>query len=244
MTPPRGSTAPLTLPLGTIAAAAVTAVVTDRTADLVRLADRHTVDTLVALAAGVIGVGVGAWLTGSLLLATSCLAARLMGRSWRRGERAVQRWAPRAVRRALVSAMAAGMGLGLGGVAQAATVDPATVDLGWTVTTARTPDTGATSPTHAVSAANEVRGAGPAVPKTSVAGDDHVVGPGDTLWSIAAEHLAPDADDVTIAREWPAWYAANVGTIGSDPNLLRPGQVLHPPQPISSDARVTSEGVS
>ena len=244
MTPPRGSTAPLTLPLGTLAAAAVTAVMVDRTADLARLADRPTVDTLVALAAGVIGAAVGAWLTGSLLLATSCLAARLLGRSWRRGERVVQRWAPRAVRRALVSAMAAGMGLGLGGVAQAAAVDPATVDLGWTVTTARTDDTRATSPTHAVSAANEVRGAGPAVPKAGVAGDDRVVSPGDTLWSIAAEHLEPDADDAAIAREWPAWYAANVGTIGSDPNLLRPGQVLHAPRSTPPDSPLAGESVS
>lgn len=244
MTSPRGSTAVLTLPLGTIATAAVTAVVTDRTADLARLADGHTVDTLVALAAGVVGTGVGVWLTGSLLLATCCLATRVMGRSWRRGERAVERWAPRVVRRALVSAMAAGIGLGLGGVAQAATVDPATVDLGWTVTTGRTADPGPTSSTRAVSAVSDVQKAGTAAPKASAAGDDHVVGPGDTLWSIAAAHLASDADDIAIAREWPAWYTANIGTIGSDPNLLRPGQVLHPPQPTSPDARVAGESAS
>ncbi len=234
MTRPRGSTAPLALPLGTIAAAAVTVALVGRSADLAQLTDRPTVDTLVALAASVIGACVGAWLTGSLLLATSCLAARLVGRSWRRGERAVQRWAPRAVRRALVSAVAAGVGLSLGGVAQAATVDPATVELGWTVTTTRTADTAPSSPTPPVSTVSEVRrdsGAAPATSRPSAG--DHIVRSGDTLWSIAAAHLPPGADDAAIARAWPAWYSANVGTVGGDPNLLKPGQVLRPPHATS-----------
>ena len=234
MTRPRGSTAPLALPLGTIAAAAVTVALVGRSADLARLADRPTVDTLVALAASVIGACVGAWLTGSLVLATSCLAARLVGRSWRRGECAVQRWAPRAVRRALVSAVAAGVGLSLGGVAQAATVDPATVELGWTVTTTRTADTAASSPTPPVSTVSEVRRDSSAAPATSLpSAGDHIVRSGDTLWSIAAAHLLPGADDAAIARAWPAWYSANVGTVGSDPNLLKPGQVLRPPRATS-----------
>ena len=247
MTRPRRSTAPLALPLGTIAAAAVTMALVDRSTDLARLAAHPTVDTLVALAASVIGACVGVWLTVSLLLATSCLAARLVGRSWRRGERAVQSWAPRAVRRALVSAVAAGVGLGLGGVAQAATIDPATVDLGWTVTTARTADTGVASSTHAVSTVGEVRRASTPESTRSVStAGDHLVHPGDTLWSIAAEHLVPGADDAAIARAWPSWYAANVATIGGDPNLLRPGQVLHPPRTTSAatDDQAAGESAS
>jgi hypothetical protein len=52
---------------------------------------------------------------------------------------------------------------------------------------------------------------------------------GDTLWDIAARHLGPGAPDAGIALEWPRWYEANKGTIGPDPDVLRPGQVLLPP---------------
>lgn len=59
---------------------------------------------------------------------------------------------------------------------------------------------------------------------------DHVVvQSGDTLWSIAAEHLGEDAADAQIAAEWPRWYAANRATIGDDPSELRPGMVLELP---------------
>ncbi len=49
---------------------------------------------------------------------------------------------------------------------------------------------------------------------------------GDTLWSIAARHLSPDAGPAQVAAAWPAWYAANTVTIGPDPDLILPGQVL------------------
>lgn len=54
---------------------------------------------------------------------------------------------------------------------------------------------------------------------------------GDTLWDIAARHLGPDATPAQIAAEWPRWHAANRAVIGSDPGLIRPGQVLTPPTP-------------
>lgn len=57
----------------------------------------------------------------------------------------------------------------------------------------------------------------------------YVVHRGDALWNIAARHLGPDATAADIAREWPRWYAANRAVIGADPNLLRPGEVLHAP---------------
>jgi LysM domain len=57
----------------------------------------------------------------------------------------------------------------------------------------------------------------------------YVVRRGDTLWDIAARHLGPTASDAEIARDWPRWYAANRAVIGSDPNLLRPGQLLGAP---------------
>ena len=53
-----------------------------------------------------------------------------------------------------------------------------------------------------------------------------VVVRGDTLWDIAARHLGPAATPAQIAAAWPAWYAANAATIGPDPGLIRPGQVL------------------
>lgn len=56
------------------------------------------------------------------------------------------------------------------------------------------------------------------------------VQPGDTLWSLCAEHLGPYATDVEIAKEWPRWYEANRQVIGADPNLLLPGQVLRIPE--------------
>jgi hypothetical protein len=52
---------------------------------------------------------------------------------------------------------------------------------------------------------------------------------GDSLWSIAAAHLGPDATAAQIARQWPRWYAENRGVIGADPTLIRPGQQLRPP---------------
>ncbi|WP_159707531.1 LysM peptidoglycan-binding domain-containing protein [Arthrobacter sp. 18067] len=58
-----------------------------------------------------------------------------------------------------------------------------------------------------------------------------VVESGDTLWSIAASRLGPFATDVDVALAWPKWYAANRTTIGGDPSVLLPGQVLRPPLP-------------
>lgn len=63
--------------------------------------------------------------------------------------------------------------------------------------------------------------------------DDVLVRPGDNLWSLAGEWLRAHhrrADAPAIATEWPRWYAANRSTVGSDPDLLRPGQALSPPE--------------
>ncbi|MCZ2402783.1 hypothetical protein IV498_06175 [Paenarthrobacter sp. Z7-10] len=58
-----------------------------------------------------------------------------------------------------------------------------------------------------------------------------VVLAGDTLWTIAARELGPFATDVEIAAQWPLWYHENRAIIGSDPNVLHPGQILQPPPP-------------
>jgi nucleoid-associated protein YgaU len=56
-----------------------------------------------------------------------------------------------------------------------------------------------------------------------------VVKPGDTLWSIAANELGPNATAEAVAARWPAWYDANRQRIGADPDLILPGQVLRIP---------------
>ncbi|MEP6761573.1 MAG: LysM domain-containing protein [Sporichthyaceae bacterium] len=59
---------------------------------------------------------------------------------------------------------------------------------------------------------------------------DHVVvRRGDTLWDIAARALGPDATAAEIAASWPRWHATNRSTIGPDPDLILPGQLLRPP---------------
>jgi len=49
---------------------------------------------------------------------------------------------------------------------------------------------------------------------------------GDSIWSIAADRLGPNASVASVNAAWHQIYAANATVIGSNPNLLRPGQVL------------------
>jgi Tfp pilus assembly protein FimV len=58
-----------------------------------------------------------------------------------------------------------------------------------------------------------------------------LVRPGDSLWQITAEQLGPSASEQQIAVGWPYWYRANRRVIGSNANLLRPGERLTPPTP-------------
>jgi nucleoid-associated protein YgaU len=52
---------------------------------------------------------------------------------------------------------------------------------------------------------------------------------GDSLWTIAARELGPEASDVEIAMEWPRWFEANMAAIGNNPDVLLPGQILRAP---------------
>jgi nucleoid-associated protein YgaU len=54
---------------------------------------------------------------------------------------------------------------------------------------------------------------------------------GDTLWSIAANHLGPGATSTDIDAEWHRWFAANRKVIGADANHIAPGELLSPPVP-------------
>ncbi|MDV3220044.1 LysM peptidoglycan-binding domain-containing protein [Intrasporangium sp.] len=64
---------------------------------------------------------------------------------------------------------------------------------------------------------------------TGTANDTVTVQRGDTLWSIAADHLGPRATDAEIAGEWPRWFEANREVIGGNPDLILPGQQLRVP---------------
>ena len=74
-------------------------------------------------------------------------------------------------------------------------------------------------------------------PTASTVGASYVVGPGDSLWSIAATHLArrtgrapADVADVEVAPYWVAVVAANRDRLQSgDPNLIYPGEALELP---------------
>src|SRR5579872_2731703 len=46
------------------------------------------------------------------------------------------------------------------------------------------------------------------------------VRPGDTLWGLAQRFLGGGS-------QWPRLYAANEKVVGSDPNLIRPGEQIH-----------------
>jgi hypothetical protein len=47
------------------------------------------------------------------------------------------------------------------------------------------------------------------------------------MWSIAQTRLGSSATNAQIVSLWPKYYAQNSAVIGGDPNLLRPGEVLH-----------------
>ncbi len=49
---------------------------------------------------------------------------------------------------------------------------------------------------------------------------------GDSLWTIAASLLPPDAGPARITRTWRLLYVHNRQAVGADPNLIVPGTVL------------------
>ncbi|WP_225224551.1 LysM peptidoglycan-binding domain-containing protein [Cellulomonas sp. JH27-2] len=300
-----------------------------------------TVDGVVESSVVAVGAVAAAWLAVSCALAALCVGARTVGLTWRAGERAVQRFAPAAVRRVLGVAVAttlaatvatgAGAAETLAGPAAAPVGQPAgqvqVVDLGWLPSTAvtegatrpaarptaartpvpddlgwvpsgpahdetsvrsdeRTPAPSPTaSPTPSGPAASSDDGhtattevaPEPAAPRTTparrtsaqpaeapfltpttsapanrptsrtsraagAASDDVVVvRPGDTLWSIAADHLGSDASTRDVAAAWPAWFHANADEIGDDPDHIVPGQRLTVP---TSSARPRSSTTS
>ena len=55
-----------------------------------------------------------------------------------------------------------------------------------------------------------------------------VVRPGDCLWTLTADVLRHPSS-ARVAATWPRWWRANRAVIGSDPDLIQPGQRLRPP---------------
>jgi nucleoid-associated protein YgaU len=55
------------------------------------------------------------------------------------------------------------------------------------------------------------------------------VRPGDSLWQIARDSLAPAASDAAVCHRVDALYSANRAVIGPDPDLIFPGTELTQP---------------
>ncbi|MGO2819910.1 MAG: LysM peptidoglycan-binding domain-containing protein [Brachybacterium tyrofermentans] len=75
----------------------------------------------------------------------------------------------------------------------------------------------------------------PAPAQSAPAPSTVVVQSGDTLWSITDDLLGPVPDSPSeIAAVWPLLHESNLDVIGTDPDLLEPGQELLVPAPLSS----------
>jgi len=205
----------------------------------VRAPGPATFDELLALAAAGTACCVFGWLCCGLVLT---VAAEGLG-SAARLDRVARATAPHAVRR--LAALLLGVGLVSAPVALALPAQAAPVALAATHQPGPTspapggldgwsPDRPAPLPTPARPAASRPATEPSALlvarPHRQRAVTEHVVvRRGDTLWDIAARALGPNASAAHIAASWPRWHAANRSTIGPDPDLILPGQLLRPP---------------
>ena len=182
-----------------------------------------------------------------------------------RADVVLQRWGAPLVRRITTGALIAGIA-----ISPAATAAPSTSappdDLGWRVSTgaaAAPPDKSAPDPDGAESAQDSppaepappavesAENADPAASSGSAPDDGtgtrtdsahtHTVEPGESLWSITAAALGPDATDAQIVQTWPLVYETNTEPIGSDPSLLRPGAELRLPDALAQARPTPSE---
>ncbi len=249
----------LVLPAGLAATVALTVLLVVRLRSVTDVAmSTLRVEQAVEIGVVAVGAALTGWLASSMAIATVCAAARALGGGWSAGERLVQRCAPALVRRTLVLALGAGISLSLGGVAHASGADlgwaPTTpaasahVPHGAADGAPGTPasagahaDPPATT-AHATSGSTVSPIATPAAPQAATPPVDPAepapgspeprqvtVRPGDSLWALAAADLGPEASDAEIAAAWPRWHAANTATIGSDPEVILPGQTLDVP---------------
>ena len=157
-----------------------------------------------------------------------------------RANAVLQRWGAPLVRRITTGAVVAG--LTIAPVAAAAPSAPD--DLGWQAGSGESPAPQSEPAPPAASAEEPAPGAETPAPPPDAAPDDraaappgsssaHVVGPGDSLWSITAAALGPGTTDGQIARAWPLVYETNAERIGADPSLIRPGDALEIPDALA-----------
>jgi hypothetical protein len=208
-----------------------------------------------ALSAGA-GIAVALWWLVALSGALISAVAHVSGRP--RLAAGAAAWSPAFMRRLVAAVlglnlMAAPMAMAAGG--GTAPVDPtwragtvaaapaipgvAATAVGAAVNPAWTPHGPATDPGPLVSPARRPAAGHPSAGQQAGNVQDKsvpqsgagtvVVQGGDTLWSIVATSLGPDASDVEVADAWPRWYQANRAVIGPDPNIILPGQVLLTP---------------
>jgi hypothetical protein len=59
--------------------------------------------------------------------------------------------------------------------------------------------------------------------------DSVTVRPGDTLWTVAAQHLPGPVTNADTAAAWPLWFRTNRARLGPDPHLIHPGTRLRVP---------------
>src|SRR5690625_1665235 len=173
---------------------------------------------------------VATWYTLSAAVAALCLLARLTGMVWAGGEAVLRRQGAPLVRRLVTGAGGAALVAGsLVAPAHATGAElPEPLTLTWAPTETEPPgepapaepepqdqppvDEPGASKSEAVDAtAGATEHHAPAADTTPASlhepGQDdaavHVVRSGETLWSIAAAHLGPNATDAQIAAAWP-----------------------------------------
>lgn len=185
-------------------------------------------DAVVVAAAGLLAWAVWAWgALGLALTATSALPG-LLGAAARM---ATQVLLPAGARRS--AGLLLGVGLGVAAPLAGITVTVAAPAVAAAATVGGVPDWPDAAVPVAAPALTRVPD-WPADPSTAPEPGSHVVVRGDRLWHIAESHLlgrtgVPPTDAET-ARAVQAWWTANADVIGSDPDLLLPGQVLRPPE--------------
>jgi len=200
----------------------------------------HPVEHTVAGAAATLAAVLLAWHLVSLAAARLALLPVLPGLVRRALARSVARLGTGQARRVLARrgvVVSLGVGLAVGGLAPAALADPAPPpdDLSWgalAVSGERSSSAGtpAQAPPAILEEAALLLATRAAPPPTAPRPPTHVVRPGESLWSIAADLAGPRADDAAIARLWPLLHRTNRSVIGADPGVILPGQVLVLPE--------------